>query len=1337
MHIRVIEAGEEKKRLPYAKISPWRVGQHLRVPRRQDSQVTEGGLRTSAASQRTQASGPLVSIITACRNAETTIQAAIDSVRGQTYKNVEHIIVDGASTDRTVPIIIANSSDIEYFVSEPDRGIYSAMNKAIVLAQGDYIALLNADDRLFPTFVEESLRALEATGADISYCDYCTEDRTVRCPELNDGLLFSQLFVKHNTFLFRKSCFERIGRFDEDYTIVADAKWNRAAYFSGMKFAKLEEALVFYSAQGGASSGKTAEMRKTTIDESARLIIECFGFLDRNEARSLSTSNFNTNSLGEVLRLYRRYARQYTLFASALREFMRFNFLNREWYLASSDRPETLCRMIDICEAMELPLATIRFERSDDPVRGVLATLDRLGRELSAGELRCVLHFARKFSSSTETFIPAMIKELARRQPERRHVVLCDERLLEVERPYDDVLCVPWESLRGELRSRLYDLIWARLDPQMIVAHFALNGYWFFQRLKDQQKWVPTINVCHGIDVFAIKPGSNYHRYITEYAAPSSRVCFTAVSDYLRNLIIACGVPESKVFRVNNVVTDAFVANRKTGGFYAADRPLRILSVGRLIALKGHDILIRALARAKEKLPRGFSLTIVFGGWDERLGSLKALAADLGIAEAVEFIPFVNFEEETSFHAQFDLFVLPGTLSDDDPPRMEAFGLALLEAIAAGLPVITTTAGGLPEVVGAPNDHAIVVPHGDADALAEAIVRAAENHARVFTDNAAYARERLAEFSADNQCRRWAEAEGWLLQKRPKVYHFSALTQGGAAAATLNIHKGLLEHGYDSVFVTRANQKLSPYTPNVVYLAPEMSFNFDQAQVRHSLKHKYTIFSIDDHIISNETICSLVADADIVNFAWFAQFISTDNIAAVTRMGKPVVVTLRDMNPITGGCHSFHGCEEWRRNCEACPQLKDNSDEFPHFVLRNKIENWNRDAITFVALSEHSRAILEKSSVAKGARIERISNFVDHKTFHLGSKAQARAALNLPNDAFVIGYLPSFNGLVKGHDQLVVALKCLKELRPDRKILVALAADAALPEDGLAFDVVQTGRIADPHALRGFYNAVDVVVVPSLEETFSNTTVEALACGAPVVGFKTGILDELLADERLGAAAPVGDCEGLAQALARFCDVGADPQYCSKVVMEKFSASGQIAKYDWLFRSLMDDLHAHSGAHQPVSFSQIELAATLNAKRAVRKAEGASRWLSRAAHGMRRPSISDYLDCDSEFDKRWLSSHRLKLSVLVGDIPRAARALLRRSSGKGKNGSAQMHDNSFSPDRIPKNIPTPPNFDEEFYLASYPDVKEAVLAKKIPSGYYHYIKFGRLEGRERPTKKEA
>ena len=119
-----------------------------------------------------------ITVITIAYNAAATIEATIQSVINQDYKNLEYIIVDGASKDETLNIVHKYDSHISKIVSEPDAGVYDAMNKGLNLASGDVIAILNADDTYAnPHVLSRVIEALETSGADTCYGDLIYVDR--------------------------------------------------------------------------------------------------------------------------------------------------------------------------------------------------------------------------------------------------------------------------------------------------------------------------------------------------------------------------------------------------------------------------------------------------------------------------------------------------------------------------------------------------------------------------------------------------------------------------------------------------------------------------------------------------------------------------------------------------------------------------------------------------------------------------------------------------------------------------------------------------------------------------------------------------------------------------------------------------------------------------------------------------------------------------------------------------------------------------------------------------------------------------------------------------------
>ena len=107
----------------------------------------------------------LASIVTITFNSQKTLNRTIDSVLGQTYPDIEYIVIDGGSTDGTLDILRARDNDIDFWLSEPDAGISDAFNKGISLAHGAYVALVNSDDWLEPTHISTAVDVLLRTTA--------------------------------------------------------------------------------------------------------------------------------------------------------------------------------------------------------------------------------------------------------------------------------------------------------------------------------------------------------------------------------------------------------------------------------------------------------------------------------------------------------------------------------------------------------------------------------------------------------------------------------------------------------------------------------------------------------------------------------------------------------------------------------------------------------------------------------------------------------------------------------------------------------------------------------------------------------------------------------------------------------------------------------------------------------------------------------------------------------------------------------------------------------------------------------------------------------------------
>lgn len=172
-----------------------------------------------------------ISIITVCYNSAATIRETLESVAAQSHADIEHIIVDGGSRDETLALVHAHRAFAGPLVSEPDRGIYDAMNKGLALASGEIVGFLNSDDVLAnPGVLSRIAAAFEAPEVDACYGDLVyvaasNPARVVRYWRSRDyelGLCRRGWMPAHPTFYVRRQAYQRHGGFDDSLRIAAD-----------------------------------------------------------------------------------------------------------------------------------------------------------------------------------------------------------------------------------------------------------------------------------------------------------------------------------------------------------------------------------------------------------------------------------------------------------------------------------------------------------------------------------------------------------------------------------------------------------------------------------------------------------------------------------------------------------------------------------------------------------------------------------------------------------------------------------------------------------------------------------------------------------------------------------------------------------------------------------------------------------------------------------------------------------------------------------------------------------------------------------------------------------
>lgn len=215
-----------------------------------------------------------ISIITVVKNADKTIEDTILSVLNQTYKNIEFILIDGLSTDGTIEIINKYRDKIDYFISEPDTGIYNAMNKGIKASTGEIIYFLNANDSLYDECVLEKVvkffkndNDLDFLYGNVQFTDKEKKDITVyKQNDFKSILTFLDRNICHQTIFYHSMVFKKYGLYDENFKIFSDYEYNVKLLVENRLKSKYIDIFISRFELGGFSSNnsivKNEEMEK-------------------------------------------------------------------------------------------------------------------------------------------------------------------------------------------------------------------------------------------------------------------------------------------------------------------------------------------------------------------------------------------------------------------------------------------------------------------------------------------------------------------------------------------------------------------------------------------------------------------------------------------------------------------------------------------------------------------------------------------------------------------------------------------------------------------------------------------------------------------------------------------------------------------------------------------------------------------------------------------------------------------------------------------------------------------------------------------------------------------
>lgn len=420
-----------------------------------------------------------------------------------------------------------------------------------------------------------------------------------------------------------------------------------------------------------------------------------------------------------------------------------------------------------------------------------------------------------------------------------------------------------------------------------------------------------------------------------------------------------------------------------------------------------------------------------------------------------------------------------------------------------------------------------------------------------------------------------------------KVVHISALSSGGAYIAMRRLHDGLKLLGVDSKILTLGSslsdadvvqfeqkrgsvfKRLSNKMRSKLMSLELNAYKTSRPQGLDPFSDARSIFEISQH--------PLVQEADVINLHWVASMLDYEEFFKRT-MNKPIVITLHDMNPFTGGCHYSAGCIQYKTGCGACPQLgSKNPNDLSRKIYQIKEKSFRRHNPFVVGASSWISDCAKESILFKDIKLDTCHYNLPTDTFKNQKKVTSRDLLRLPQDKALILFGADYSVERKGLKYLTQSLPLLKNNNFHHEVALVTfgpnepALSRCVRDMGIS--IYELGRINNEAKLAQVYSAADIFVMPSLEENLGQTCLEAMACGVPVIGTNVGGTPDMIKSGKTGILVNPGSAEALAQAIDWMMSHPREREEMGvsgrKLVEEKFAFPIQAKRYVQVYEALL------------------------------------------------------------------------------------------------------------------------------------------------------------------------
>lgn len=363
-----------------------------------------------------------------------------------------------------------------------------------------------------------------------------------------------------------------------------------------------------------------------------------------------------------------------------------------------------------------------------------------------------------------------------------------------------------------------------------------------------------------------------------------------------------------------------------------------------------------------------------------------------------------------------------------------------------------------------------------------------------------------------------------------KVAHFNTHSDGGSAVLMRRLHEALLHRGVESRLFFRHGQILSA-------TAKRLEFNHRlkdrllerlKGKVESWLTNKSTDYFTTFRAATRTRLSESQRDADVFHLHWVLRWLDLPSFVGSLPPEAPIVWTIHDFGPLTGGCFMYSGCHQFENQCGRCPILRFPFDRFlarREWLRRRRALRGRR--LYVVGNSRWTTEMASRASLFRNAvSVTTIPPGINTDEFQPREKVTAKRMLGINPDRFVLGF---------GCAVLTDPKKGLADfLQVARLVAARLRLEVLIFGDGLTggelpgVRIHSLGRIHSPEILSLAYSAMDVFAITSQMETFGQVAIESQACGTPVCAFAVGGLPDAVSDAKSGFLAPCGNVEALA-----------------------------------------------------------------------------------------------------------------------------------------------------------------------------------------------------------------